>query len=108
MTGLHEGEVQIVVDRIVAVLQTTDLYWQFCVCTKLLEPLGAKAVAALPVLIQPRFLRHEQSAWRQFAVRAIGKIGLPAQSALPHLIEAQRDADEQVRREAAEAIKEVS
>jgi hypothetical protein len=105
LSSLSGDDLQVIMKRICSTLDTCDEYWKFCTCEMLLEPLGAKGESALPQLL--RFLKHQNAPWRQETIRAIGNIGPGAASALHHLIDAQRDPDEHVRREAAKAIKKI-
>jgi HEAT repeat protein len=75
------------------------------VCRTAVEALGWMGPAAVPELTDA--LKNESPAARRAAARALGRLGPAAESAEAALIEALRDADEQVRQSAAGALGKV-
>jgi len=63
------------------------------------------AIAALPELIDNA--KKKQNHFRERAIKALGKIGSEANSAIPVLTEALKDSDEKIRTAAAEALRNI-
>ncbi len=68
---------------------------------------GAEAVPVLVALLPEGRAGNEDASARTAAVEALGEIGPAARDAVPALKKALYDADDGVRREAADALKRI-
>jgi len=107
LASLSDDECATAVTIIGETLNGSLQYWEFSICTKILKTLGSRAHAIVPILSQPKFLRHEHEGWRTFSIQVLGLIGPGAHGSIP-LIKASLSDPERTVREAAEvALKQI-